>query len=138
MPPPETAPLWTFRVLVAEDEFFIAMELDATLRGAGFEVMGPVSTVAAALDRLSAERPDAAVLDVNLRGERVTPVAHVLLAMDVPFVLASAYLPADLTAEPALTAARNLGKPTSAVELVSVMHEYRRQRMAPGSATSGT
>lgn len=127
MPLPETpSALWTFRVLVAEDEFLIAMELDGILRTGGFEVLGPVSTVAAAVGRLETEPPDAAVLDVSLRGQRITPVAHLLLARNVPFVLASAYLPADLAAEPVLSTARNLGKPTSPLELLSVMHEYRR------------
>ena len=111
--------------MVVEDEFLIAMELSTILKNGGFEVVGPVSTVAAALDRLQSVRPDAAVLDVSLRGERVTPVAEVLLAMRVPFVLASAYLPADLAGEPSLAKARNLGKPTSATALLQAMEEYR-------------
>ncbi len=50
------------------------MELDMTLRSAGYQVLGPVTTVTAALELLRAERPDAAVLDVDLEGEWVTPV----------------------------------------------------------------
>ena len=121
--PPSAAP--AFRVLVVEDEFLIAMELEAVLRRAGFEVIGPVSTVEAALQRIGAARPDAAVLDVSLRGEKVTPVAQVLLTLNVPFVLASAYLPADLVEEPALAAARNVGKPTPAATLLAAMEELR-------------
>ena len=128
MRPPETPPPpGTFRVLVVEDEFLIALELQAILEAGGFQVLGPLATVAAALDRLQTERPDAAILDVSVRGQWITPVAHVLRAMKVPFVLASAYAPADLAAEPALATARNLGKPTSPVELVSLMHAYRRR-----------
>lgn len=112
-------------MLLAEDEFLIAMEVTAVLTSAGFDVLGPVSTVAAALDILKAERPGAAVLDVSLRGERVTPVAEVLRAMEVPFVLASAYLLDDLAEEPALASVRNLGKPTPSAELIALMHEYR-------------
>lgn len=126
MPFPETAPtVAAFQVLVVEDEFLIAMEISAVLTNAGFEVLGPVSTVTAALHRLQTERPGAAVLDVSLRGERVTAVAEVLRAMDVPFVLASAYVPADLAQEPALATARNLGKPTAPAALLAAMHEYR-------------
>lgn len=131
MPVRETASPWTFRVLVVEDEFLIAMELSAALQAGGFQVLGPVPTVKAALGLLQTERPDAAVLDVSLRGERITPVAKVLIAMEVPFVLATAYLPADLAAtEPVLATVRNLGKPTPAPDLMSVMHEYRRAAMA--------
>lgn len=123
--PPETAhAISAFRVLVVEDEFLIAMELHAILKGGGFEVLGPASTVSAALNHIQGNGPDAAVLDVSLRGEKVTPVAEVLLALRVPFILTTAYLPADLAMEPVLATARNLGKPTSPVELLAVMHEF--------------
>jgi DNA-binding response OmpR family regulator len=95
-----------------EDEFLIAMELDITLQSAGYDVLGPAPNVNAALGLLRVERPDAAVLDVNLAGEWVTPVAEVLRAMFVPFVLASAYSPADLHAEPVLRDVVNIGKPS--------------------------
>lgn len=127
MPLPDIASFPSaFRVLVVEDEFLIAMERDAILKEGGFEVLGPVSTVQAALRQIRAERPDAAVLDVSLRGEKITPVAAVLLAMNVPFVLASAYIPADLADDPTLASVRNLGKPTSPAVLLNAMHEYRR------------
>ncbi|WP_200937241.1 MULTISPECIES: hypothetical protein [unclassified Phenylobacterium] len=74
------------------------------------------------MSRLAVDRPDAAVLDVSLSGERVTPVAHMLLLMQVPFVLA--FLPPDLLNEPILATAQNLGKPTSADKLLAAMHAY--------------
>ena len=64
---------------------------DMLLEGHGYRVLGPASTVAEALRLLAAERPDVALLDVNLRGETVTPVAEALRTRGVPFVLASAY-----------------------------------------------
>jgi DNA-binding response OmpR family regulator len=94
-----------------EDEFLVAMELDLMLSRAGFEVLGPASNVRAALELLRTERPDAAVLDVNLAGEWVTPVAEVLRAMIVPFILSSGYGAADLHAELVLQDAVNVGKP---------------------------
>ena len=99
------------RILVVEDEFLIAMELDITLRSAGYQVLGPATNVRAALGLLRVERPDAAVLDVDLGGEWVTPVAEVLQAMFVPFILASGYGATDLRAEPVLRDAVNVGKP---------------------------
>jgi two-component SAPR family response regulator len=100
----------TPRILVVEDEFLIAMELNDTLRRAGYDVIGPVPDVDAALKLLKAERPDGAVLDVNLAGQWVTPVAEVLRAMFVPFILASGYVAADLGAAPVLSEAVNVGK----------------------------
>ncbi len=75
------------QILVVEDEFLIAMELAQTLRRAGYQVVGPAASLGTAFELLRHVRPDAAVLDVNLAGERVTPVAEVLRAMAVPFVL---------------------------------------------------
>ena len=102
----------SYQILVVEDETFIAMDLELSLVDAGFGVMGPVPTVAAALALLTKQRPDAAVLDVSLRGERVTAVAETLRTMGVPFVLASAYGEAELASDAVLARARNVGKPT--------------------------
>ncbi len=116
----------TFRILVVEDEFLIAMELDNTLRSAGYEILGPVPNVSAALRVLAAERPDAAVLDVNVQGEWVTPVAEVLRAMLVPFILASGYGAADLHAEPVLRNAINVGKPSRSELLLKELRDVLR------------
>jgi two-component system, response regulator PdtaR len=98
-------------VLVVEDEFLIAMDLELLLLRHGWRVLGPATTVVGALRLLQGETPDVALLDVNLRGEPVTPVAEALRARGVPFVLASAYdgttqLPAEI-----LVTAPNVGKP---------------------------
>lgn len=98
------------RILVVEDEYLIALELDTELRTAGYRVIGPAPDINRALDLLKADRPDAAILDVNLAGEWVTPVAEALQAMSVPFILASGYVAADLQAQPVLRDAVNVGK----------------------------
>jgi two-component system, response regulator PdtaR len=116
----------TRRILVVEDEFLVAMELDITLQSAGYQVLGPVPNVSAALRLLRAERPDAAVLDVNLAGEWVTPVAEVLRAMFVPFILASGYCAADLHAEPVLRDAVNVGKPSRSELLLKELGDALR------------
>jgi two-component system, response regulator PdtaR len=96
--------------LVVEDEYLIAMELDTQLRTAGYRVIGPAPDVSAALELLKAERPDAAILDVSLAGEWVTPVAEVLHSMSVPYMLASGYVAPDLQSERSLRDAVNIGK----------------------------
>jgi len=98
------------RILVVEDEYLIALELHDVLTAAGYQVLGPAGDVDAALSLLKAERPDAAILDVNLAGQWVTPVAEVLRAASVPFILASGYIAADLQVAPALRDAVNVGK----------------------------
>lgn len=108
-------------ILVVEDEFFIALEIKSALTKAGFDVLGPASSVDHALDLLRDVTPDAAVLDVDLGGERVTPVALQLKALGVPFVLASAAVAAALAQNPTLAAARNLGKPTDMRQLTEAV-----------------
>lgn len=108
-------------VLVVEDEFFIAMELESVLTRGGFKVLGPASSVDEALDLLRDQRPDAAVLDVTLGSEKVTPVAVLLKAWGVPFVLASASDAAELVRHDVLAKVPNLGKPTDMKHLVDVV-----------------
>lgn len=79
------------RVLVAEDEPLVAMLLEDVLLDAGATIMGPVGTVAEALALAAAERPDAAVLDLNLSGETCLAIADALAAAGVPFLVATGY-----------------------------------------------
>ncbi|WP_157619600.1 PAS domain S-box protein [Skermanella stibiiresistens] len=79
------------RILVAEDEALTAMALQQLLEGAGYVVLGPVGRVEDALDLLRSGPPDAAVLDVNLFGATVDPVASALEDMGVPFVFCTGY-----------------------------------------------
>src|SRR3954471_24322763 len=78
-------------VLIVEDEYFLAQDLADYLQDLGVEVLGPVGTVAEALNLLESAEVQGAILDVNLRGERVYPVAYVLRQKHVPFVFASGY-----------------------------------------------
>jgi CheY-like chemotaxis protein len=79
------------RLLIVEDEYFLAQDLADHFQSLGVKVLGPAGTVADALDILKSQEVEGAVLDVNLRGQRVYPVADVLLQKDVPFVFASGY-----------------------------------------------
>ena len=79
------------RVLVVEDEALVAMLVEDALLDAGAEVVGPVATVADALELLKRQLPEAAVLDLNLAGETSTPVADELAKRGVPFVVATGY-----------------------------------------------
>jgi CheY-like chemotaxis protein len=80
------------RVLVVEDEYFIADDMARALERLGAEVVGPVPSREQALALIAAGgRLDAAVLDLNLRGESVLPVADTLAERGVPFVFATGY-----------------------------------------------
>lgn len=79
------------RVLVIEDEHLVAQETTAALLAAGCTVIGPASTLSEALKTVATERFDAAVLDVNLNGDFVWPVAQVVRERGIPFVFATGY-----------------------------------------------
>ncbi|HZZ33352.1 MAG TPA: HWE histidine kinase domain-containing protein [Phenylobacterium sp.] len=78
------------RVLIVEDAVLLAMELETGLSDAGATVIGPAYELEEALALL--DQPiDAAVLDANLNGHSVSPVAEALAARSVPFVFATGY-----------------------------------------------
>ncbi len=80
------------RILVVEDEFFVADDLVQAITQLGAEVLGPVPTRDEALDLLATDgQIDLAVLDINLEDEAVYPVADLLLARGVPFLFATGY-----------------------------------------------
>jgi CheY-like chemotaxis protein len=84
------------KILVVEDEMLIAMLLEDLLEDLGCQVLGPVANVLQALELTAKERPDAAVLDVNLGTEPVYPVADALTRAEVPFVFVTGYGQAGL------------------------------------------
>ena len=107
----------TRKVLVVEDEFVVAMTMEDVLLAAGYGVLGPSANVRQALSRLREETPDIAVLDVNLGGERVFPVADALAARRIPFIFVTGYERPDL---PAAHAARPvLNKPCQPCALLA-------------------
>jgi DNA-binding response OmpR family regulator len=108
------------RVLIVEDEALVAMELEALLRQAGWDVLGPVGRVDMALALIDQQRPDAALLDLNLQGETALPVALALKAKDVPFVILSGYNRSQDDA-PELRDAPRMSKPIMHRSLIQLL-----------------
>ena len=80
------------RILVVEDEYFLADELNLVLKDAGAVTVGPVASVDGGLNLLAASSVlDAASLDVNLGEESVYRLADVLMARAVPFLFTTGY-----------------------------------------------
>jgi DNA-binding response OmpR family regulator len=105
------------RILVVEDESLVAMLLETALEDQQCVIVGPFARVPAALDAARQEQVDMALLDVNLAGEKVYPVAEALSARGVPFLLLSGYgeqaLPPDKPDWPVFQ------KPFKIAELIS-------------------
>jgi PAS domain S-box-containing protein len=79
------------RVLLVEDEMLVAMMMKDMLTDLGFSVVGPFSRISEALPVASADDLEAAVLDINLNGELVYPVAEALVTRGVPVVFVTGY-----------------------------------------------
>jgi len=80
------------RVLLVEDEYMLAEDLRAEIERQGADVLGPAANVADALMFLArGPAPHVAILDINLQGEMVYPVADALRARGIPFVFATGY-----------------------------------------------
>ena len=94
------------RVLVVEDEALVAMLLETILEDMGCMAVGPAATVDEGLRMAADEAVDAALLDVNVAGRQVFPVAHALKDRGVPFVFSTGYgeggLPDEWRGQPTL------------------------------------
>lgn len=108
------------RILVVEDEYYLADELRTELEDRGAVVLGPVGTLDQALALIAGTQDiDGAILDVNLRGEQVYPAADLLLSRAIPFVFATGYDAAAFP--PRLGQIARCEKPVSVASLVSVI-----------------
>jgi CheY-like chemotaxis protein len=96
----ERTPLSGRRILVVEDEYFLADDMSRAFRSCGAEVAGPVGDMEDALRILhDGSIVDAAVLDVNIRNEMIFPIAQELRARHVPFVFTTGYDRIGITPE---------------------------------------
>lgn len=116
------------RIFVAEDEYLIATEVHEILTNAGAEVLGPVASVEDGHELLSREAQiDGAVLDVNLRGGMIFPVADALQERGVPVIFATGYdagvLPDRFASTP------RVEKPHHAQQLTDVLATVLSRRL---------
>lgn len=81
-----------YRILVVEDDYLLADELQSELEDAAAVVLGPIGRLEDALDLIgSAQHIDAAILDLNLGGETTYSAADRLIERGVPFVFTTGY-----------------------------------------------
>ncbi len=112
--------LYGLRVFVVEDEAMVAMMLEDMLADFGCIVMGVAGTVGQALERVTTSSMiDAAILDVNIGGEKIFPVADVLMEREIPFVFSTGYGPGNLAERYPLS--QTLSKPYLPATLAKVL-----------------
>jgi CheY-like chemotaxis protein len=107
-------------VLVVEDEFLVALMVEDLLTEFGCRVVGPVASLAEAIELARTAAFDMAILDVNLgRGETSEPVAEILACRGAPFLFTTGYGPQGVPAP--FRDRTTLAKPVLAEELASAL-----------------
>jgi DNA-binding NtrC family response regulator len=96
------------RILIAEDEAMIALDLETLLEDLGCEIIGPVANVEDLLQQFEAHHPAGALLDINLRGKQVFAVLAQLIEQGLPVIITSGYddvtlIPQDFRALPRIS-----------------------------------
>lgn len=113
------------RILVVEDELLIAIDVEATFHAEGWEVLGPVPSVARALSILRDETPDAACLDMNLNGKSSAEIARLLKARGIPFLILTGYSESWIS-DPVFQGAPIVRKPFETDDLVATLSRLLR------------
>jgi DNA-binding response OmpR family regulator len=117
----DTTPLDGRSVLVVDDDFILAMDARDALEEMGLAVVGPFSGVDTALASLQENRPDVAVVDLNLGSGPSFDLVRALAAQAVPTLMVTGYdkniIPRDLASVPYLQ------KPIAMHQLVSAVRQ---------------
>ncbi|MBO0756593.1 MAG: response regulator [Bradyrhizobiaceae bacterium] len=117
------------RMLIAEDEALVALMMEDLAIELGWSVVGPFSRAADALAAAQCDEIHAAILDVNLGGESVYPIADALMARGVPFVFATGYGAESIDRR--FACAPVLQKP---IDRQALEHAFNRQDFGPTAA----
>lgn len=120
-------------VLIVEDEYLLAFDLATSLGDHDLAVLGPAPTIAQALSLIAeTDDIDCAVLDVNIRGEMVFPVAEALSKRGIPFVFTTGYeksvFGGQFTDVEIYTKPLDIGPFTT--EISTLAHDHRVKRHA--------
>jgi CheY-like chemotaxis protein len=124
--PQTLQPKSNLRILVVEDEAIVGMLIEDILAELGCFHVEVAGSVESALDSLAEDRPDFAILDVNLKGMRSYPVADFLKSRAIPFIFMSGYGSGAL--DRAYAGAKILPKPFRPCDLEMAVKE-----VLPGS-----
>jgi two-component sensor histidine kinase/CheY-like chemotaxis protein len=116
------------RLLLVEDELLVGIFMQDLLQEIGYQSTDPIGRLSEAMAAAANERFDGAVLDMNLNGEMVYPLAELLTKQSVPFVFVTGYAPRNI--DPKFTAVPILQKPVVQEDLAGILQDV----LAPKAA----
>jgi two-component system, chemotaxis family, sensor kinase Cph1 len=125
MRPDENSGLAETRILLLEDEALLALEISEILRSAGAHVIGPFGGLIEGTTAARRESIDVAILDMNLKGQMVYPLAEELLERKIPLIFLSGYNVPDVPAP--LRGVPHLIKPADPAALLNLIAEIGRK-----------
>jgi two-component sensor histidine kinase/DNA-binding response OmpR family regulator len=114
------------RLLLVEDELMVGMFMQDLLKSIGYQSTDPISRLSDAIAAATNERFEGAVLDMNLNGEFVYPLAELLTKQGVPFIFVTGYAPSSV--DPRFAQVPVLQKPVLQSELTSALGEILERR----------
>lgn len=111
------------RILVVEDNYFVALNIESALLDAGFDVLGVVDSGEEALESVAAAKPDLVLMDIRLAGALDgIDTAIAMHALDIPSLFASAHCDAGMQARGADAEPRGwLVKPFTDAQLLEAV-----------------
>jgi len=109
------------RLLLVEDELLVGIFMQDLLQEIGYQSTDPIGRLSEAMAAAAKERFDGAVLDMNLHGEMVYPLAELLTKQSVPFIFVTGYAPRNV--DPQFTAVPILQKPVIQEDLAGVLQD---------------
>jgi len=124
-----------YRILVVEDEFLVALQLQDDLERAGYSVIGPARSVQQALHLTSQEKFDAALVDFRLGSETSESVANQLIEMGIPFAFATGYVDSSVLPSHLRTIPK-LDKPYLIQQVREVLDQLMGQERTPAENAS--
>ena len=120
------------RILVIEDELLLALCVGEALEEQGCEVIGPATSVRQGLNLVETTAVNGAILDINLNGELVYPVAKALMDRNIPFLFTTGY--ASLDVPSSFRGVPRLDKPVEPGLFIQVLKQIMYQESAMGTS----
>ena len=123
------------RLLLVEDEMVVGIFMQELLQTIGYRSTAPIGRLSEAIAAATNERFECAVLDMNLNGEIVYPLAELLTEQSVPFLFVTGYAPRSV--DPRFTKVPILQKPILQDELAGMLQHVLARAPRPGAVGQG-
>lgn len=121
-----SAPATGARILILEDDVFLADDMCRSLQDAGYEVLGPFDEYSAELNQAFDRRPHAAILDMLLSGGSTSAIVDRLQSLEIPIIVPAGYAHSEVRER--ITDLSLVEKPYAMNRIVAAVRSVLRRR----------